>query len=46
MIQSLQAWQVVGVEPAEDYDVYDIEVENSHNFFVECINVHNSAEPK
>lgn len=43
---SLERAQVIGIEELGEYDVYDIEVKNHHNFFVEGINVHNSSDPR
>ena len=37
--------EVIEIIEDAEYDVYDIEVEGSHNFFANSINVHNSAEP-
>lgn len=45
MISILEA-TVIGVEELEEYDVYDIEVNNHHNFFAGGVNVHNSADPR
>lgn len=45
MVSILKA-EVIDVEDLGEYDVYDIEVNNHHNFFAEGINVHNSADPR
>lgn len=46
MLPSLHRAEILGIEEFNECDVYDITVENQHNFFAEHINVHNSADPR
>lgn len=46
MTSMLKRVEVISIEDVEEYDVYDITVRGSHNFFAGGLNVHNSSDPK